>query len=78
MLCRVIHDQHRLISQTVNEKISNMEDNLRWQMQEGFKQQTEQLRHRDMLPWKLKAKWVSVGLLSSTVLYTLLSLLKLL
>ena len=78
MLCRVIHDQHRLISHMVNDKIGKTEDNLRLQMQEGFKEQTEQLRHRDMLPWKLKVKWASVGLLSSTVLYTLLSLLKLL
>lgn len=78
MLCRVINDQHRRISQTVTEMLSKQESNLNWKIQQGFKEQTEALRHRDMLPWKLKAKWTAVGLLSSTALYTLLSLLKIL
>ncbi len=78
MLCRVIGDQHRRISQMVTDKIDKSQDSLKWQLQEGFKEQTELLRHRDMLPWKLKVKWTAVGLLSSTVLYTLLSLLKIL
>ena len=78
MLCRVINDQHRRISQTVNDRIDKSQDSLKWQLQEGFQKQTERLRHRDMLPWKLKVKWTAVGLLSSTVLYTLLSLLKIL
>ncbi len=43
-----------------------------------MKNMEQTLQHRDMLPWKLKVKWTAVGLLSSTVLYTLLSLLKIL
>ena len=78
MLCRVINDQHSRISQTVTEMLSKQENNLDRKMQQGFKEQTELLRHRDVLPWKLKIKWTAVGLLSSTVLYTLLSLLKIL
>ena len=62
----------------MNDKIDKSQDSLKWQLQEGFQKQAEQLRHRDMLPWKLKVKWTAVGLLSSTVLYTLLSLLKIL
>lgn len=69
MLCRVINDQHRRISQTVTEMLSKQENNLVRKMQQGFKEQTELLRHRDVLPWKLKIKWTAVGLLSSTVLY---------
>lgn len=78
MLCRVIGDQHRRISQTVTEMLSKQENNLDRKMQQGFKEQAELLRHRDVLPWKLKFKWTTVGLLSSIVLYTLLSLLKIL
>lgn len=69
MLCRVINDQHRRISQTVNDKIDKSQDNLKWQLQQGFKEQTELLGHRDVLPWKLKIKWTAMAALLDSVLY---------
>ena len=74
-LSKTIREEHQQMTNTVTTNMNKTTDTIGWKLTNTLEHWEEKLRHRDMSPFKIKAKWAGIGVLISTILWLLLKLL---
>lgn len=71
-----VRQENRKVSDSVNAGMEKMTDTIAWKMQNTLDHWEANMRHRDMSPLRIKAKWTGIGALLSAMFWLLLKLLK--
>ena len=74
-LSNTIRKEHQRIMENMTSSMEKTTDTIGRKMTNTLEDWEKKLRHRDMSPLKMKAKWVGIGALTSTILWLLLRLL---